>query len=124
MLRLAKRESQFNPKATSHVGSKGLYQLTEITIRQIKELGFDGIDINMGCPDRNVEKQGGGAAMIKNPSLAQEVIDRAVQLHGGRGVLTTSTVAMLYEEIRALRIYEGASEIQKLLLARELLRHA
>lgn len=40
----------------------------------IHELGFDGIDINMGCPDRNVEKQGGGASMIKNPTLAQEVI--------------------------------------------------
>ena len=38
------------------------------------ELGFDGIDINMGCPDRAVEKQGGGAALIKNPELAQEII--------------------------------------------------
>ncbi len=38
------------------------------------ELGFDGIDINMGCPDRNVEKQGGGAGMIKTPELALEVI--------------------------------------------------
>ena len=39
-----------------------------------KELGFDGIDINMGCPDRSIEKQGAGAAMIKTPKLAQEVI--------------------------------------------------
>lgn len=38
------------------------------------ELGFDGIDINMGCPDRAVEKQGAGAALIKNPKLAQEII--------------------------------------------------
>ncbi len=38
------------------------------------DLGFDGIDINMGCPDKSVEKQGGGAAMIKNPKLAQEII--------------------------------------------------
>ena len=51
--------------------------------RLIKELGFDGIDINMGCPDRNVEKQGGGAAMIKNPSLAQEVIAAAKEGGGG-----------------------------------------
>lgn len=43
----------------------------------IKKLGFDGIDINMGCPDRTVEKQGGGAAMIKSPGLAQEVISAA-----------------------------------------------
>lgn len=39
-----------------------------------QELGFDGIDINMGCPDRNVEKQGAGACLIKNPKLAQEII--------------------------------------------------
>lgn len=42
------------------------------------ELGFDGLDINMGCPDRAVEKQGGGASMIKNSKLAIEVI-RAAQ---------------------------------------------
>jgi nifR3 family TIM-barrel protein len=40
----------------------------------IRELGFDGIDINMGCPDRDVEKQGAGAALIKNPSLAKEIV--------------------------------------------------
>ncbi len=40
----------------------------------IQELGFDGIDINMGCPDRNVEKQGAGACLMKNPLLAQEII--------------------------------------------------
>ncbi len=40
----------------------------------IVSLGFDGIDINMGCPDKGVEKSGGGAALIKNPKLAQKVI--------------------------------------------------
>lgn len=40
----------------------------------LQELGFDGIDINMGCPDRNVEKQGAGAALMKNPRLAKEII--------------------------------------------------
>lgn len=40
----------------------------------IVSLGFDGIDINMGCPDKGVEKSGGGAAMIKNPKLAREII--------------------------------------------------
>lgn len=39
-----------------------------------KELGFDGVDINMGCPDRKIEKQGAGAAMIKNPEKAREII--------------------------------------------------
>lgn len=44
----------------------------------VKELGFDGVDINMGCPDRNVMKQGAGAACIKDPALAQEVIRAAM----------------------------------------------
>ena len=45
----------------------------------IMELGFDGIDINMGCPDRAIEKQGAGAALIKNPTLAKELIEAARQ---------------------------------------------
>ena len=46
-----------------------------------QELGFDGIDINMGCPDRNVEKQGAGACHIKNPKLAQEIIIRQADFY-------------------------------------------
>ena len=38
------------------------------------QLGFDGVDINMGCPDKSIEKQGAGAALIKNPKLAREII--------------------------------------------------
>jgi len=52
---------------------------------------------------------------------AQEVIDAAVQLFGGAGVMVGSTVERLYREIRPMRIYEGASEVQKLVIARELL---
>ncbi len=49
-----------------------------------RELGFDGIDINMGCPDKSIEKQGAGAAMIKNPKLAREVIRAAKEGAAGR----------------------------------------
>jgi nifR3 family TIM-barrel protein len=45
--------------------------------RLCAELGFDGIDINMGCPDRSIEKQGAGACMIKNPDTACEIIRAA-----------------------------------------------
>ncbi len=48
-----------------------------------RELGFDGIDINMGCPDRSVEKQGAGAALIKNPELAREIIEATKRGAGG-----------------------------------------
>jgi acyl-CoA dehydrogenase len=63
------------------------------------------------------------AAMAKLTATetAQTVIDRAVQLLGGRGVVHGEVVERLYREIRALRIYEGASEVQKLIIARELL---
>ncbi|OHA20264.1 MAG: hypothetical protein A2849_03020 [Candidatus Taylorbacteria bacterium RIFCSPHIGHO2_01_FULL_51_15] len=43
----------------------------------VKELGFDGLDINMGCPDRSIEKSGAGAALIKHPKLAREIIKAA-----------------------------------------------
>jgi len=49
----------------------------EAAARLVADLGFDGIDINMGCPDRAVEKSGCGAALIKNPSLARELIRAA-----------------------------------------------
>ncbi|MFZ2484399.1 MAG: tRNA-dihydrouridine synthase [Minisyncoccia bacterium] len=42
-----------------------------------RELGFDGVDINMGCPDRSVEKQGAGASLMKNISLARELVRAA-----------------------------------------------
>jgi len=53
----------------------------------IQELGFDGIDINMGCPDKNVEKQGAGACLMKNPKLAQEIIRETMR---GAGKLPVS----------------------------------
>ena len=59
-------------------------------------------------------------AKLHATETAQTVIDKAVQLHGGRGVLHGVTVEELYREIRALRIYEGTSEIQKLVIARGL----
>jgi acyl-CoA dehydrogenase len=64
------------------------------------------------------------AAMAKMTATetAQSVIDRAVQLFGGRGVRSGEIVERLYREIRALRIYEGATEVQKLIIARELLK--
>ena len=63
------------------------------------------------------------AAMAKLTATetAQQVIDAAVQLFGGQGVVSGETVETLYREIRALRIYEGASEVQLLIIAREVL---
>ena len=63
------------------------------------------------------------AAMAKlyATEAAQQVIDMGVQLHGGDGVRTGSVVERLYREIRALRIYEGASDVQRMVIARAVL---
>ncbi len=64
------------------------------------------------------------AAMAKLTATegAQQVIDAALQMFGGLGVVSGQPVEQLYREIRALRIYEGASEVQQLIIARELLK--
>jgi acyl-CoA dehydrogenase len=66
------------------------------------------------------------AAMAKMQATegAQQVIDAAVQMFGGLGVKTGEPVEQLYREIRSLRIYEGATEVQQLIIARELLKEA
>ncbi|HZT02507.1 MAG TPA: acyl-CoA dehydrogenase family protein [Steroidobacteraceae bacterium] len=61
-------------------------------------------------------------AKMMATETAQQVIDRAVQLFGGRGVARGQVVERLYRDIRALRIYEGATEVQKLIIGRELIR--
>jgi acyl-CoA dehydrogenase len=64
------------------------------------------------------------AAMAKlhATEAAQKVIDAAVQMHGGAGVTRGAKVEQLYREVRALRIYEGASEVQRQIIARDLLK--
>ncbi len=83
----------------------------------IKELGFDGIDINMGCPDTDIEKRGGGAALIKNPALAKEII-RATKKGAGKLPVSVKTrigysknevaqwiPSLLQEKIAALTVH-------------------
>jgi acyl-CoA dehydrogenase len=72
---------------------------------------------------RKVTKEAAMAKLHATES-AQQVIDAALQLFGGLGVVSGQTVESLYREIRALRIYEGASEVQQLIIARELLKEA
>lgn len=76
--------------------------------------------------DRGAPRITREAAMAKlyATEIAQEVIDQAVQLHGGDGVRTGSVVESLYREIRALRIYEGASDVQRVVIARSILEGA
>ncbi|MDU8912539.1 acyl-CoA dehydrogenase family protein [Aestuariicoccus sp. MJ-SS9] len=75
---------------------------------------------DMGAPRVTRE-----AAMAKlfATDHAQRVIDKAVQLHGGDGVKSGETVERLYRDIRALRIYEGASDVQRVVIARQAMSH-
>ena len=76
--------------------------------------------------DSGAERITREAAMAKllATEAAQSVIDKAVQLHGGDGVRSGTAVETLYREVRALRIYEGASDVQKVVIARQTLAAA
>jgi len=75
-------------------------------------------------------KDGGAARVTRESSMAklfateaaQRIVDRAVQIHGGLGVTRGVAVERLYREVRALRIYEGTSEIQRLVIAEQVLK--
>ena len=65
----------------------------------ISKLGFDGIDINMGCPDKSVVRQGAGSALIKTPKLAREIIRAAIRGANGLPVSVKTRVGFYKEEI-------------------------
>ncbi len=69
------------------------------TAQIIKELGFDGVDINMGCPDRSIEKQGAGASLMKDPKLAVEIIQAAQEGSQGLPVSVKTRVGYSKDEI-------------------------
>jgi acyl-CoA dehydrogenase len=71
---------------------------------------------------QRVTKEAAMAKMVATEG-AQQVIDAAVQMFGGMGVMSEVPVERLYREIRALRIYEGATEVQQLIIAREMLKN-
>jgi acyl-CoA dehydrogenase len=104
------------------------FQLTQAKLAQMAT-GIDGAALLtyraawQRDQGRRVTKE---AAMAKLTATetAQQVIDAAVQMFGGLGVVSEQPVERLYREIRALRIYEGATEVQQLIIARELLAEA
>ena len=71
---------------------------------------------------QNPGKRASAMAKLYATEAAQRIIDAALQLHGGAGLVAGSPTERLYRDIRALRIYEGTSEIQRIVIARDLLR--
>ena len=71
----------------------------EQAARIASELGFDGVDINMGCPDRSVEKQGAGAALIKNRQNARRIVDSAQKGANGLPVSVKTRIGYSTDEL-------------------------
>jgi alkylation response protein AidB-like acyl-CoA dehydrogenase len=104
------------------------FQLTQAKLAQMAT----GIDASALLTYRAAWQRDQGGKVTKEAAMAkmtatetaQQVIDAALQMFGGLGVVSEQPVERLYREIRALRIYEGATEVQQLIIARELLRDA
>lgn len=104
------------------------FQLTQAKLAQMAT----GIDASALLTYRAAWQRDQGQPVTKEAAMAkmtatetaQQVIDAAVQIFGGLGVTSGHSVEKLYREIRSLRIYEGATEVQQLIIARELLRDA
>jgi nifR3 family TIM-barrel protein len=74
-------------------------ELFKKAARMINKLGFDGVDINMGCPNKDIEKIGAGAALIKSPELARQII-RATKKGAGKMPVSVKTrIGYKYEEV-------------------------
>src|SRR6185369_9290527 len=103
------------------------FQLTQARLAQMAtEIDASALLIYRSAwtRDNGAERVTREAAMAKMfaTEAAQRVIDRAVQLLGGRGVVSGNPVERLYREIRSLRIYEGTTEVQKLVIAGQVLK--
>ncbi|PID37200.1 MAG: acyl-CoA dehydrogenase [Rhodobacterales bacterium] len=113
---------------TRHVQGAALFDL-QMVQGHIADMALD-VDASALLVYRAAWAKDTGAARVTREAAmaklfatdqAQKVIDKAVQLHGGDGVKSGETVEKLYREIRALRIYEGASDVQRVVIARQAL---
>jgi acyl-CoA dehydrogenase len=115
--------------ATRHIGGLPLadYQMTKVKIADMA-VAVDATALLVYRAAWTRDVLGGrttrtsSQAKLFATEAAQQVVDQAVQLHGGEGVVAGSAVETLYREVRALRIYEGTSEIQKLVIAQEAMK--
>ncbi|MFS2007327.1 acyl-CoA dehydrogenase family protein [Duganella sp. CT11-25] len=122
-------------EALAHATQRKMFgqMLSEFQMTQAKLAGMaTGIDGAALLTYRAAWQRDQGRKVTKEAAMAkmnatetaQQVIDAALQMFGGLGVVSEQPVERLYREIRALRIYEGATEVQQLIIARELLRDA
>ncbi len=129
MARRALDETIRRVKSREQFGQKlGSFQLTQAALADMAtELDAARLLVYRAAWHKDYapeSREGTNVAMAKMfaTEAAQRIIDRAVQLHGGSGVLEGSVVERLYREIRPLRIYEGTTEIQKLIIGGALVK--
>lgn len=121
--------------ALGHASTRQLFgqMLADLQLSQVKLARMaTGIDASALLTYRAAWERDQGLRITKEAAMAklaatetaQQVIDDALQLFGASGVVSGHPLEQLYREIRALRIYEGSSEVQQLIIARQLLREA
>ena len=118
----AKARRQFGVSLAMHqlVQEKLATMQTELDAARL--LVYRAAHLRDARPEGSNLTRAASEAKLYATEAAQRVVDEAVQIHGGYGLVRGSTVERLYRDVRALRIYEGTSEIQKLVIARELLK--
>lgn len=120
-LRYASTRKQFGRLLCEHqlVQEKLADMVTELDAARL--LVYRAAHLRDTTPDVRVTREASEAKLFATEA-ASRIIDSAVQIHGGAGLVRGSVVERLYRDIRALRIYEGTSEIQKLVIAGQLLK--
>ncbi len=91
--------SETDPPIIAQIWGKNPDHFSELA-SALKSMGFAGIDLNFGCPDRHVNRAGGGAAMIRTPELAVECIRRAKEASNGLPVSVKTRLGFTYLEER------------------------
>ena len=121
-LERARRRRQFDVSIAMHqlVQEKLALMATELDAARL--LVYRAAHLRDHSPKGAPVTRAASQAKLYATEAASRIIDEAVQIHGGQGVVRGSVVERLYRDVRPLRIYEGTSEIQKLIIARELLK--
>lgn len=119
-LRYARKREQFGGPLSSHqlIQEKLADMATELDAARL--LVYRAAHLKDTAAERSIREA--SEAKLFATEAAGRIIDQAVQIHGGTGLVTGNVVERLYREVRALRIYEGTSEIQKLVIANQLLK--
>ena len=119
-IRYARRRVQFGKRLSEHqlIQEKLADMATELDAARLLVYRAAYLGFN----DASYAKRAASEAKLFATEAAGRIIDQAVQIHGGSGLVRGSVVERLYRDVRALRIYEGTSEIQKLVIANQLLK--